>query len=139
MKIYVDALNEFKQENPSFIDGKFIYAPLKTLPNATIATYFEIIRRLHERFPNDLAGFDLVAQEDISPPLESFAEEILKLPDDIKFFFHAGETNWFGSIDENLVIKIVLFFSTSNVGIRYSIVTLYGVSNIFISSNSILG
>lgn len=106
MEIYIEALNEFKQENPSFIGSKFIYAPNKQVPNETAATYFEIIRRLHAKFPQFLAGFDLVGQEDTAPGLVSFAEHILQLPDDIRFFFHAGETNWFGSVDENLVIVI---------------------------------
>lgn len=50
-----------------------------------------------------MIGFDLVGQEDVAPTLVSYAEQILKLPSNIQFFFHAGETNWFGSIDENLV------------------------------------
>lgn len=108
MEIYIEALNEFMQENPSFIGSKFIYAPIKQMPNQTVATYFDIVRRLHSKFPNFLAGFDLVGQEDISPGLISFAEQILQLPDDIKLFFHAGETTWFGSTDENLVIIIRL-------------------------------
>lgn len=103
MDIYVQALNEFKQENPAFIGSKIIYAPIKSASNQTIDTYFQIIRQLNEKFPKFLAGFDLVGQEDTTPTLLSFAEHILKLPDDIKLFFHAGETNWFGSVDENLV------------------------------------
>lgn len=111
MEIYIEALNEFKHENPSFIGSKFIYAPIKEVPNETAATYFDIVRRLHTKYPQFLAGFDLVGQEDTSPGLVSFAEHILALPDDIRFFFHAGETNWFGSIDENLVIDFSLFIS----------------------------
>lgn len=103
---YIEALNEFKHENPSFIGSKFIYAPLKGMPNETTVTYFDIIRRLHTKYPQFLAGFDLVGQEDVAPTLVSYAEQILQLPNDIKFFFHAGETNWFGSVDENLVITV---------------------------------
>lgn len=119
LTLVIDALNEFKSENPSFIGGKYIYAPIKVGTKETIATYFEVMCRLYKKFPNFLAGFDLVGQEDLSPPLTTFAEQILQLPDDIKFFFHAGETNWYGSIDENLVcllsdlrpiLIIVLFF-----------------------------
>lgn len=99
----IEALNEFKSDNPSFIGGKYIYAPIKMATNETIAGYFEVIRRIHKKFPEFVVGFDLVGQEDPSPPLVKFAEQILLLPDDIKFYFHAGETNWYGSIDENLV------------------------------------
>ncbi|XP_055314975.1 adenosine deaminase 2-like [Sitodiplosis mosellana] len=108
MEIYIEALDEFKHENPSFIGSKFIYAPLKQVSNETAATYFDVVRRLHVKFPQFLAGFDLVGQEDTAPGLVSFAEHILQLPDDIKFFFHAGETNWFGSVDENLIDAVLL-------------------------------
>lgn len=111
MAIYIEALDEFKRENPSFIGSKFIYAPIKSVPNKTATTYFDIVRRLHTKFPQFLAGFDLVGQEDTAPGLVSFAEHILQLPDDIRFFFHAGETNWFGSVDENLVIVISFQFA----------------------------
>lgn len=109
MGIYVEALDEFKRENPSFIGSKFIYAPLKVATNETINGYFKIVRNLYEKFPDFLAGFDLVGQEDISPSLLAFAENILELPSEIKLFFHAGETNWFGSVDENLVSFIPIF------------------------------
>lgn len=111
MAIYVEALDEFKRENPSFIGSKFIYAPIKQVSNETAANYFDVVLRLHAKFPHFLAGFDLVGQEDTAPGLVSFAQHILQLPADINFFFHAGETNWFGSVDENLVI--VCFISCS--------------------------
>lgn len=110
VELYIEALNEFKQENPTFIGSKFIYAPIKEVGKETAATYFKIIRRLHSKFPEFVAGFDLVGQEDTAPGLIDFAEHILEIADDIRFYFHAGETNWYGSVDENLVI-VILFFS----------------------------
>lgn len=58
---------------------------------------------LQRKFPEYIAGFDLVGQEDTAPNLVGLAEHLLRIPEDIQFFYHAGETNWFGSIDENLV------------------------------------
>lgn len=104
LQVYVDVLEEFKRKNPMFIGSKIIYAPKKMKANQNITHYFKTIRELRVQFPHFLAGFDLVGQEDTAPGLVWYAEHILNLPDDIKFFFHAGETNWFGSIDENLVI-----------------------------------
>lgn len=109
MEIYIEALNEFKLENPDFIGSKFIYAPLKNAPNATVEKYFEVVKRLHKRFPHFLAGFDLVGQEDTSTDLLSFAGRLLDLPEDIKLFLHAGETNWNGGTDENMVSTSFLF------------------------------
>lgn len=103
MQLYYDALQEFKQEYPDFIGSKFIYAPLKIAPDNVVEKYFQTVVKLNEAFPDFLAGFDLVGQEDVSPSITRFAERALKLPENITFFFHAGETNWFGSVDENLV------------------------------------
>lgn len=51
-----------------------------------------------------MAGFDFVGQEDLGRPLIDLIEQLLSIPDNIKFFFHAGETNWFGTTsDDNLV------------------------------------
>lgn len=101
---YFEAQNEFKRKNPSFIGTKFIFAAQKVFEADIMERAFEQIQRLHEQFPTFLAGFDLVGEEDKAPTLLSFAEPILNLPNEIKLFFHAGETNWFGSVDENLVI-----------------------------------
>lgn len=43
-------------------------------------------------------------------PLIEYAERLLKFPEDINFFFHAGETNWLGTTsDENLVWIVVTY------------------------------
>lgn len=107
VQMYVDMLKTFKEGHPEFIGSKFIYAPMKNVPDATIQEYLKTMVELESKYPNFIAGFDLVGQEDPSRTLNSLAEQILKLPENIKFFFHAGETNWFGSVDENLVLFIV--------------------------------
>lgn len=104
VQIYVDTLDEFKRANPDFIGSKFVYAPLRLVPDTTMDEYIDNVQRLHERYPDFIAGFDLVGQEDLGRPLRDFTAKLLSLPDSIKFFLHAGETNWFGSSsDENLV------------------------------------
>lgn len=105
--MFDDVLNQFKHEYPLFIGAKLIYSPTKLLANEPTETYFDTIRKLHIKYPDILVGFDLVGQEDRTPPLSTYAEHILSLPESIKFFFHAGETDWFGSVDENLVIDTI--------------------------------
>jgi adenosine deaminase CECR1 len=123
-QIYVDVLKDFKQSHPDFAGSKFIFAPLRGVDDATFDTYLPIQQKLMKNFPDFIAGFDLVGQEDkgrkllmalhsnesilasTGRPLIDFAEKLLKYPSDIQFFFHAGETNWMGtSSDENLVTK----------------------------------
>lgn len=103
MQIYVDTLSEFKSQNPTFIGSKFIYSGSKHASNELVGTYIENAQRLREKFPDFMAGFDLVGQEDTTSPIIEFIEQILQIPDDMNVFFHAGETNSFGGVDENLV------------------------------------
>lgn len=102
MGLYAETLEEFKKENPDFIGSKFVYAPVKNfISNDT--SYLTNIPKLYASYPNFLAGFDLVGQEDTSPMIIDFVDKLLQVPKEINFYIHAGETNWFGSIDENLV------------------------------------
>lgn len=120
IQICIDVIEKFKEEHPDFIGLKFIYAPRKTKPAAELEKYFKKVVELQQEYPDYMVGFDLVAQEDVSPSIASFAERILKLPHNISLFFHAGETNWYGSTDENLVSyceKYFLLFSC-NASIR---------------------
>ncbi len=103
--LYYEVLQKFKSEYPDFIDCKFIYAPIRAVDDATFDTYFPILHELLAKYPDFVVGFDLVGQEDLGRPLfPDYAERLLKLPNNINFYFHAGETNWSGmSSDENLV------------------------------------
>lgn len=103
VNMYYETQKQFIRENPSFIGTKFIFAARKVHKPGLIESAFRVINRLYKQFPTFLAGFDLIGQEDKAPSLLSFAEKIIDLPKEIKLFFHAGETNWWGSIDENLV------------------------------------
>lgn len=121
VQIYYDAVNEFKKENPGFIGSKMIYAPVRKVDDETFAEYMKMILQLQDRFPDFIAGFDVVAQEDCGRPLVDFAEHLLKLPSNINFFFHAGETNWNGmSTDENLWDAVLL--GTKRIGHGYAVV-----------------
>lgn len=61
--MYVNITEEFKREHPLFIGTKLIYSKPKDVPFEEIANYFEVFRGLHEKFPEFVVGFDLVAQE----------------------------------------------------------------------------
>ena len=72
-------------------------------------------RSLKQELPNFIAGFDLVGQEDKGVPLVDFANELRLLDKDVQLFFHAGETNWYGtSTDENLIDAVML--NTTRIG-----------------------
>lgn len=51
--------------------------------------------------------FVLISFQDTAPRLFSYLQQFSKIPNPMKLYFlHAGETNWFGSVDENLVMAI---------------------------------
>lgn len=92
-----------------------IYAPQRSADHKTGEEYMKIMKELQELYPNFVAGFDLVGREDNGNTLEYFSDIISKADHNVKFFFHAGETNWYGSsTDENLVDAILL--NTRRIG-----------------------
>jgi adenosine deaminase CECR1 len=119
--MYKQIAHEFKEEHPDFIGVKFIYAPIKFVDDAGFLVYMKDLQTLLNDFPSFVAGFDLVGQEDLGRPLIEFAAGLLKLPEDVQFFFHAGETNWYGTkSDENLLDAILL--GTKRIGHGFALV-----------------
>ncbi|XP_065089578.1 adenosine deaminase 2-like [Ochlerotatus camptorhynchus] len=109
VQMYYDDTELFKQTHPKFIGVKLIYAPARFMNDAGLQKILQTTRQLHSKFPRFLAGFDLVGQEDPGRALFEFAPALLELPKSINFFFHAGETNWFGmKTDENLIDAVLL-------------------------------
>lgn len=63
-QMYVDILKEFKRNHPDFVGARFIYAPMRAVNDETFDTYLPIMMKLQKNFPEFIAGFDLVGQED---------------------------------------------------------------------------
>ncbi|KAK4873085.1 hypothetical protein RN001_015114 [Aquatica leii] len=119
--VYKEVIEKFKTEYPRFKGARFIYAPLKDDNNSTMYKYVEILKDLKVNFPDLLAGFDLVGQEDTRKPINAYLDQIKQVSAmGIDFFFHAGETNWYDtSSDFNLVDAILL--GTKRIGHAYAV------------------
>lgn len=82
---------------------------------------------LKQQFPDLIAGYDLVGQEDLGQPLAALTPELFWFKKtcaengvDIPFFFHAGETLGDGNeTDENLFDAILL--GTRRIGHGFSL------------------
>ncbi|XP_076389252.1 adenosine deaminase [Megachile rotundata] len=120
--IYRNLTERFKKEHPDFFGVKVIYAPNRSGDLKTAEGYIKIMKRLRKLYPDFVIGFDLVGQEDKGHTLQYFADVIKSTDPDVRFFFHAGETNWLGaSTDENLVDAILL--NTQRIGHGYALVS----------------
>lgn len=64
-QMYVDVLKEFKKSHPDFVGSRFIYAPMRAVDDETFNTYLPIMLKLQRTFPEFIAGFDVVGQEDL--------------------------------------------------------------------------
>ncbi|KAH8418666.1 hypothetical protein KR222_009233, partial [Zaprionus bogoriensis] len=140
VKVYQEQLERFQSDNPDFIGSKLIYSPMRHVPPEQVGRHIDLCtelnvsvvvvnvsvtlanlpRPLQKEFPNLLVGFDLVGHEDLGHPLSMFVEQLLRLPKQMNFYFHAGQTNWYGShVDENLIDAVLL--GTRRIGHGYAI------------------
>ncbi|XP_061390444.1 adenosine deaminase 2-like, partial [Musca vetustissima] len=109
VSVYKETLDTFMAANPNFIGSKLIYAPTRNINDEGMEHFIKTCIEIKAKFPDFLAGFDLVGQEEPGRPLKDFIPQLLNIPDNIDFFFHAGETNWYGSdVDENLIDAVLL-------------------------------
>lgn len=119
--VYETLTRRFKEDHPDFVGAKLIYAPARSVDRKGVEYYIKTLKKLKKMYPNFVAGFDLVGQEDLGHTLEYFADLLKDIGQyNISFFFHAGETNWLGtSTDENLVDAILL--NTRRIGHGYAL------------------
>lgn len=108
-KAYRKAIKRFIQDYPDFIGAKLIYAPSRLVNQQTVQEYIRIAKKIKDDMPEIFAGFDLVGQEDLGGPLVKFLPTLLDASKYLNFYFHAGETNWYGTAtDDNIVDAILL-------------------------------
>lgn len=112
-KLYKKIFKKFEESHPDF-KAKVIYSPAKSIPvpsqhDLFFETYLSLVNE--DKGDGFLVGFDLTGPEESTPMLDEYLDRIKKLmPNDTKYFFHAGETNYYGLFDDNLVCVTILFF-----------------------------
>ncbi|KAF8598475.1 adenosine deaminase-related growth [Ceratobasidium sp. AG-I] len=133
MVLFNEAIEEVKASmkeqgrGDEFVGARIIYVTLRFIDNEQLAWYMDECMALKEEFPDLLAGFDLVAQEDTGYPLIYYIESLLgfqaetkKRGLDIPFVFHAGETlDDGGAADCNLYDALLL--GTKRIGHGFSL------------------
>lgn len=122
-QVFVDVAVDFENTHPDFCGIKYIYAPVRKVTKQTVSEYLTLASDLMESHPDRFVGFDLVGQEDMGEPLVNFAEEIIAAKErdpNLRFFFHAGETDWQGSSTDINVIDALLL-GAERIGHGYAI------------------
>ncbi|KAF5290659.1 hypothetical protein FQR65_LT01949 [Abscondita terminalis] len=113
-------INKFKADHPRFLGARLIYSINKS-DNASMVSAVKIVKELKRNFPDFIAGFDLVGQEDTRSPIVAYLNGLRELAAmGVDFFFHAGETKWYESVsDYNLIDAIQL--GTKRIGHGYAV------------------
>lgn len=97
------------EKNPTFIGAKVIFSKHRPEESHSVAEYLKQAVTLKTEYPDLICGFDFVGQEDLMTPIKNFLPELLNASNSIDYFFHAGETNWYGTnIDENLLDAVMM-------------------------------
>ncbi|KAH9493092.1 hypothetical protein Btru_022781, partial [Bulinus truncatus] len=116
---------DFMKQYPDFIGSKVILCGGRYSNASVIFDAVKIAMDLHKKYPDFLAGFDLVGDEEWYHSLLYYRDALLypsqqDPPYKLPYFFHAGETDWQNTeIDENLVDAILL--NTTRIGHGYAL------------------
>ncbi|KAF4548687.1 Adenosine/AMP deaminase-like protein 2 [Elsinoe fawcettii] len=124
-----DAIDEFMDspEGKNFWGARMIFTDIRFFDGKTIIEGMKECIEMKKKFPDLIAGYDLVGQEDLGRPLKEYLPELFWFKKacaeagvDIPFFFHAGETLGDGDkVDTNLFDAILL--GTRRIGHGFSL------------------
>jgi len=115
------------EEGKDFWGGRVIWTTVRAFNTRMVIDGMKKCIETKLEFPDLVAGYDLVGQEDAGRPLQDLARELFWFKKtcaengvDIPFFFHAGETLGDGdSTDENLFDAVAL--GTRRIGHGFSL------------------
>ncbi|KAI4641393.1 uncharacterized protein J4E78_010456 [Alternaria triticimaculans] len=124
-----DEIEKFRasEDGKDFWGARMIWTTIRQFGKKQVIESMKQCIEMKIEFPEIIAGYDLVGQEDLGRPLSDLAPELFWFRKacaqegvDIPFFFHAGETLGDGdSTDENLFDAIIL--GTRRIGHGFSL------------------
>ncbi|CAI6266923.1 unnamed protein product [Periconia digitata] len=124
-----DEIQNFKEsdEGREFWGARMIWTTIRAFNKRMVIDSMNKCIETKIEFPELIAGYDLVGQEDMGRPLADLTPELFYFRKkcaeegvDIPFFFHAGETLGDGdSVDENLFDAVLL--GTRRIGHGFSL------------------
>lgn len=113
-EIFLSTVNEYRVRHPSFLGVRYIHSVYRGVTLEQLKTALTELIKLQESFPDFIVGFDFVGYEEEGHQLVYYHEVLSEFKDKVKFFFHAGESNWYGKTDFDLIDAVLL--NTSRIG-----------------------
>ncbi|XP_060758822.1 adenosine deaminase 2-A-like isoform X1 [Neoarius graeffei] len=118
IQTYKNVTEQFTLEYPDFIGIRLIYSVDRSQNLSMVKIAVRDTIEMQKRYPEIIAGFDLVGQEDKGNSIWYF-RDALSIPAEVKaklsYFFHAGETGLYGTdVDGNILDA--LYFNTTRIG-----------------------
>lgn len=119
LNVYKKVTEEFVTKYPKDFHGaRMIYIKTRNSKQDDMVAAVNKAILMKKKYPEIMAGFDLVGQEDTGYSLIHYLDALLiprNTGADLPYYFHAGETNWEGSsVDYNLVDALLL--KTKRIG-----------------------
>ncbi|KAJ9656708.1 hypothetical protein H2201_008467 [Coniosporium apollinis] len=124
-----EEVEDFKnsEQGKGFFGARMIWTTLRRFDKRKVIEHMKQCIDIKLEYPDLLAGYDLVGQEDLGRPLQDLTPELFWFKKrcmeegvNIPFFFHAGETLGDGdTTDENLFDAVLL--GTRRIGHGFSL------------------
>ncbi|XP_044750740.1 adenosine deaminase 2-like [Coccinella septempunctata] len=107
-KTMIEVEENFKKGHSDFIGARYIHSIYRGISLEDLRKELKDILEMKEKFPKLIVGLDFVGFEEEGHSLVDFHEDLMNVREKLDFFFHAGETNWFGHTDCNLVDAVLM-------------------------------
>lgn len=119
--LYQRVTERFKLTHPGFVGVKLIITRHRLQSDEQLRKSISMARQIKKEMPEFFAGFDLVGQEDLGRPLAELLPLLVEARNDLQYYFHGGESNWYGTApDENLFDAVLL--GSKRIGHAYALV-----------------
>ncbi|HRH65144.1 MAG TPA: hypothetical protein PLU53_02485 [Bacteroidia bacterium] len=103
--MYGNFVRQIRETHPDF-ELRFIFTRMKQYGDSGLVLSLREALRLRGKYPNWVAGFDMVGEEDPLPDLSTCIDVLLNAEKEARktgvslpYYFHAGESNWTNNSD----------------------------------------